>query len=419
MFPEGCRKIQQCNVWHVLLARVNLLICWPNQRVYKVKLFLPPLMVPNTQASSIYYQLYQHPWNATIFTALRVLSDACGISVCHLESDAAYSNQRMIAFLLTRTGENELMSSWLCSLHQIQLTEVAISSSVGSQLISRIYSLTLVLRANGAFAKMLGALRGVIAGGLAIESIAAHGPPPERCREIHAEIANYACFHYRRLAKAGSSRVRHHHLEHIDLDAQEADEDVEDEDRGSEEFKKKVEEYMRVWNGPWWRPGEFIHDRGGHACCDREGPKCTLERLVRTALAVPFRQVPLTPAANKWSKLGPCIDVLMFACLCHQLFVLLFATLPIAAHAEDATDEAAHDHAYTSDINYQAVQGRRYKRAMETLNSADCLFAMRLLAVVTEPIRTLTAWLMRRAKESQDEMRRPCLLDFSVLLALA
>ena len=62
----GGSASQQRSVWHIMLARLNVIIALTNDRAYKFKLLLPALIVPTTSAAAIHYQLHQHPWNGPL-----------------------------------------------------------------------------------------------------------------------------------------------------------------------------------------------------------------------------------------------------------------------------------------------------------------------------------------------------------------
>ena len=75
------------------------------------------------------------------------------------ESDVASANLRCVAHLQQEQGAEDLSCHWLCSLHQLQLVEVAVTASVRCNLVSRLYSLTLLLRNSGLFVRMVARLR--------------------------------------------------------------------------------------------------------------------------------------------------------------------------------------------------------------------------------------------------------------------
>ena len=103
----------------------------------------------------------------TIFVCSSTLSAHIGLH--HRETDGASANDKFVAFLLESSSrDGSYCSHWLCSLHQLQLVEVAALASVQNKLISKLYSLTLLLRSSTLWARMHSQLHRVLFGGLSI-----------------------------------------------------------------------------------------------------------------------------------------------------------------------------------------------------------------------------------------------------------
>ena len=191
---------------------------------------------------------------------------------------------------------------------------------------------------------------------------------------------------------------------------------AEGDDPALAAFRKQVQDFVAMWNGPWWTEGQFIHYCAGASCCARDSSGSstsnTVAQLESTALGVPLRAMPTTPAANKWSKLGPCIDLLLVGLQCHQLLRSLWRSLNLGAESAVAGNNPEHERQYIEDLDFSAVQGKRWGTGMAALDDATFRFSISLLALVLEPLRTITAWLMRRAKESQSEFAMPRIFDF-------
>jgi hypothetical protein len=109
-----------------------------------------------------------------------------------------------------------------------------------------------------------------------------------------------------------------------------------------------------------------------------------------------FRPVPGVPAANRWSKLGPCADIILVAMLCHNVFTYLFLTLSCATDAEVSADM---DPALVSTLGWSAVQGIRIKTSSRMLIDPATKGRLIILSLVIEPLRMLSAYWMRRARE--------------------
>jgi len=93
----GATQEQQNSVWHILVSRLKLVVAWSRPdgvlQPFTIALVLPTLVVPSTSAASIFSQLFHHPLNAAIFTAVRELSELSTFATKLYETDAAYANR--------------------------------------------------------------------------------------------------------------------------------------------------------------------------------------------------------------------------------------------------------------------------------------------------------------------------------------
>ena len=76
------------------------------------------------------------------------------------------------------------------------------------------------------------------------------------------------------------------------------------------------------------------------------------------------------------------------------------------------SEHADTDANYFADVDFGALQGKRYAAALGMLQDAASRVAIVALALILEPLRAVTAWLMRQARELQDPCQRPSVLDY-------
>lgn len=312
---------------------------------------LPSLVVAATSAPAIHYQLHKHPWMSPIWAELRQLHNLSKLNMMLRETDAHYANEKLGAHLLQ---EDDLgwQAHWYCSLHQIQLTEAAltgVTSLGGINLISKLYSLTLFLHAGGSFAHMVS----TIGDELRLAPLQMkRSAVPAACREFTEELRDFMLTHYKRFQRAGSMKPSHHWL--ADLDDDDGEDDAAEVTRSERDFGLKLDAYFAVFNGELWKPYEYVHYCNG--CCSSQAE--ALQRAEAACLSVPFREIPVTPAANKWTKLGPCLDLMMVGLLTHRILAGCFSRLQKSS-SEDRGDEAHdNDQIYLHDIDWSALQGR-------------------------------------------------------------
>lgn len=63
------------------------------------------------------------------------------------------------------------------------------------------------------------------------------------------------------------------------------------------------------------------------------------------------------------------------------------------------------------EVDFSKVQGKRYHDALRMLADLCLRSALIILVLVLEPLRCVTAWLMRRAQEVEDPCRVPAILN--------
>lgn len=336
---EGATAEQERSVWNVLVGRMTVILGFADTTL-KLDLVLPQLLVTSPSAEHI-HNAFRHQQLAPLFAATNLIGQLSDVHIELDETDAANANYRLHAY--HQMTKQSLTCHKVCSLHQNQLIEGLLLAVLGLSLLSRLYSLTILLRTAGKFVQLLHTLHAVVAESLVVRDISVHGPPPVAATEYSLELMRYLFSHYRRFQRS---------VEHS-IDDQMSDTDSECDFaaelhrahvwqehsrgggvrqrlgrgvRGLWRFVLDVEEFVSVFNGPWWERG-FVHYCSGPSCC--KSREHTLERCVRALKRVPFRQVPSTPAANKWTKLGPVVDILMVGFAVHSVFLLAFLKLQV------------------------------------------------------------------------------------------
>ena len=388
-------------VWHILVARLRLVICF--DRVYDYRLVLPTLVVASPSAACIYYQLFQHPWTVGLFTAIYTLQQ---LSVLRgpgiYERDGAYANDRLTAVQMSRLMPCNIIDN-LCSLHQNQLTEVAVIVPTvltnNTLLINAMYSLSLYLRSGSHFLILQSRLSLAVANA-DIRRISEWGPPPASATEYNRELANYAISHYQRFSISSQSRENSAHSWVHDMD--DVDDygyvDIDTDDLPSKtlmNFIQRMKEFLAVFNGPLYQAGEMVHYcLGSRNCC----PQGTKKRMVAALKDVPFCHPPEVPE-NKWTKRGPCVDTFLFGFLCGGLWPKVFKNLKGSVTVNEILSSNL-DPKLAHDMFFQVLEGARFKTGLQLVEHGA--FPVCSVAFAIEPIRYLTRWLMRRAREAQD-----------------
>ena len=243
---------QQCGVFHVLVARVLLCVVWPDMPAFTFQIVLAPLVTAATSAESVWATIFLHPLNAPIFQALKLLLQASTYAFNVLESDAAMSNERLVAYLfMTSTS----ISMWNpCGNHQTNLAEASVLVSSGYALLSKLYSIALFLRTENHFNRMVLAVPRLVANNLAIMKTRLHGEPPALATKFNKEAMKYLTCHYRRFATSQREDGRA-----SGSSASESEGDFlrpgsrQPRDRGLRNMIDAAKDFLRNINGRWWR----------------------------------------------------------------------------------------------------------------------------------------------------------------------
>ena len=131
--------------------------------------------------------------------------------------------------------------------------------------------------------------------------------------------------------------------------------------------------------------------------------------MIRAIKQLLFRARPSVPAVNRWSKLGPALDIVLPLVLVHNLMHKLLELLGSASGAgEDAGHDMADDEldaALKSEFDFSKLQGLRYKASLSYFGNASTSNSLLVLALCLEPIRSVSAWWMRRARTGDARLR--------------
>ena len=422
--PEQTR-----GTWTVLVARMTLVVGWLHTpRVAYITLVFPPLLLLSTGAHHMWAALFRHKLFAPVFEARRRMLDLATYAVDLNETDAAYGNERLLAHLLAQSPH--LLQWVLCGCHQTQLIDTALLATVGLQLLSRWYSVAMFLRSGCNYSRMVRSVADVVREDLVVRMIDDHGPPPPNAALFANEVLRYIASHYKRFeASAAEARRVHHWLGELDSDS-ESEGDFVPEDgaagapqknRGLKQLLANMALLLGVLNGPWWEGP--IHDCSGPGCCPN-GRATAVSRAVDAIRKVVFVNVPQVPSANKWTKLGSCVDSFQLGLWCCMMFLRCFLKGLGKLKFDSQVPEHDVDNEMMQDVCFSAVLGKRYQATLRFLYDRAGQTTLRILVLPLEITRYFSAWFMRRGREVFDDRQVPAACDMArescspVILAL-
>lgn len=150
-----------------------------------------------------------------------------------------------------------------------------------------------------------------------------------------------------------------------------------------------------------------MHHCAGACCCPSR--RDAIQKGSSLAHKVLFRAAPSTPAANKWSKLGPVLDWVLLNMLCHSILLNLMLSLQVRPAAKEGQDDDDVDESLRQELNFAALKGKRWQACTDFFMIPEHVTTMIYLALTLEPLRSLTAWWMRRGRDVDNPLKVPML----------
>ena len=145
----SCSGSRVQSTWQIMAARQRLVVAWADGRSMIVRIVMPPAVLLSSGAHDIYYALKYHPFYAALNHLLDSISKQCQYRAQILESDGAYSNERLVAHLLWKDKKEEVRKSIIhlkCMNHQTQLINVCLIATIGENVLNRLYGLMVFIR---------------------------------------------------------------------------------------------------------------------------------------------------------------------------------------------------------------------------------------------------------------------------------
>jgi len=404
--PELTNRRAQTTV-EVFVARVAVTLGWHGHRQpVTVELVVPPGYVQTPSSASLFHALFGGPFTGPVQAALRRMLGAAKIPMILDECDAASGNDKMHAFLLSLDPPGVLREQLLCGLHQTHLVVTSTIQALGTEIVSRMYSTSLALRTHGYFLRLHAVCRQVLEKGRFLANRAPRVENAAEAKEHAAELMHYLLVHdaseYESADNvAGAGRVFkgawHTRLAPEDLLTM-TPSDLKGRQRAS--VLARALTLLALVTGPLWQ-GTVFHDCsgacGGHDCLSK------VDIAIRDLL---LRRLPAVPVSSRWTKVGSCLDFLVGGILFCGMLPALFeagfgsvtARQPMPAHQGAADMDVEELQAQ----QWHVVTGSRITKARQFLSDKHMQTKMLILAVVLEPLRCLTTYLLAASREVQD-----------------
>jgi hypothetical protein len=203
----GANANLQRSCWQVMVAKIRLVVGFGpdlQNSVIDFTFVIPPIAITTASADEIFHALWFHAHVRPLIVGRSLIFAKAKYALDLSETDAAASNERLEAHLLNTCPRGLWKAHFFCRLHQGQLCETLLLSICLFKLLSRLYSLTMLLQTSGYFLRLALALPTFLASpsGLIVKLYASCGPPPAAAASYSAELQAYLISHWRRFQRS-------------------------------------------------------------------------------------------------------------------------------------------------------------------------------------------------------------------------
>lgn len=402
----GAESSESRSAWGVMVLRVSISLAWVDNRLPPIfyEFVMPPLVLPTTSAANMYYSLRNHPAFVEFSTALQALRARCKMKSCLLESDAAYSNEKLIAYFLnTAPQTDDFLLAWkACHSHKNMHVESMTVSSVDMRLLGKLYSMCAFVQSGTHWARLRAALpswsRDVA------ERRIVFGRPSKVAKLLAGSIvAYYEAVDMPMQQRSSAKRQRWQH------EVRSVARCARSEAKSAAKHQAFVSNLRKFLQGTYnaLDASPTVHMCSGPACCP-QGAGGFAKRLEDGLRDLVLRRVPSPPVASKWTKLSPALNAIVFGVLIRlwpTLWPTAYSALSCARRSSGATEQDQDD--AQGALDFQALNGARFKKASEFVNNRESCIGVIILAICLEPVRMLTDFFIHCSSDARPHDEPP------------
>ena len=388
-------KNRVLSTWQVMVGRLRIVLLFLDGAAMIFRLVLPPVVLLASGAQHIYYAMKHHPNYKSMRALLETLASQCFHRCCILESDGAYSNDRLVAHLIQRNKVEKFPQYILhvrCQNHQSQLINVALLAAAGHNILNRLYGLVVFVRNLGYWLRL------------------------RQC--LHKWVDETMQF-VPRVMSGNVGDAVHPHLAMVELIdfIRRSKQTQNDQQENPTSFEKKLKNFLCMWNGDPWQPHpthvcSHPHAQDRH-CRDRAD---AVRKAVDALLDLFMSSMPSIPAPNKWTTLFQPLELCMSGFIVHGWLATVFgkAFESMTFQEFDKTDPTNHEKLWATDprlvetLAFHEENGRRHQSSLQFLGSNEAQWSATVLAICMEVTKVLTYhWLSCLEKSLRAGCRPP------------
>ena len=388
--------------WEVMVVRVSICLGWDprsgRQPVF-YECVIPPVVIPTTSAASMHDSLRNHPSFMAFNRRLHTLRSQCAMQGYVMETDATYSNEKLIAFFMNIAPStvDHLLAWKTCHSHTNMHVETMIMSAIDAKMVGSLYSMCSFLSSSSHWPRLLRSLAGWAKNAAAI---VAYHEPPAASRNLAASIVSY--FTWNDIPISETSGARQQRWKHAPPTGK-----ASAAARKHLEWVDDLRKFLQcTYNN--LSPSASVHCCAGNSCCPN-GVASLVPRLEQGMRAFVCRRQPAPPVSGKWTKLAPALNAIGIGVLLRcwpTVWDAAFASLPCAQNSGEGVDDAE---ANRGAIDWKKVTGRRFRTTVNLINNKDKSIGLIILMICLEPVRCLTEYFIDCSSDLRSPAKAPAI----------
>ena len=354
----------------------------------------PPVPLLGTSAAMLYNALFQTPIGVEFESVLNDCMNNCLFCMRNFGADNAGTIDKCLTHLLRTSLPRMCTSRSVCCNHTNKIIDSAILFLGGLPIVSRLYSLSLMLRTSHYFTRVHQAIP------LFVDRIQMRrGIPPAGDTAFSAEVVNFLVCQY---------------CVDCNIDPCIGKGNRNPGSKGLQMLMDALQLLLDVFNGNW------IHHILVHYC---SSPQCCMSKcgipyhrptlLLKAIVALRFsmlNRLPSTPESGKWTCVGPCFDFVMGISAVHNMFGPLLEMafgqlfIDVMKQARQTAENVKHTlgSEWRNDINWHELVGKRIGASLDFARSVEQMYTLWVMNVALEPLRHMTKCCLVFSRVARD-----------------
>ena len=364
--------------WQAMVYRLRVIVVWESGPSVVLPIIVPPCILLSTAAAHQYYALQHHPSFRCVNQLVKVMQNGSQHAMDLLEADGASSNNKLLGHMYNlAVAEGKFIAHARCLNHATQLINAAVLSSTESDILARMYGLTVFVRNLGYFSRL-----------------------QQACRRWLSETLVFRAEAHTKAAMPSAAPQLQEFLEYLvfwrDLES-------DSPDKQSRRFRGKVERVLDIFNGDCSQGVCHVCTHSSlpvacRHCVDRDD---CVQKAAHALTDLFLTTMPRIPVPSKWTTVYAPLDFVMGGFVINSwlrhVFQLSFGAMTFAEF--DPLHQEA-DCRLIESLSFSAVNGSRCANSMRFLADPNTSWTVSIMLLVMEATRCLTFYFLGSLKKS-------------------